>query len=67
MGQLGVVMVAVPQVILMLVLTVIIFFSVFADIGWLSGFNENKETYGEMLSLTFYSKDGIDNNIFLTA
>lgn len=64
-GQLGVVMAAVPQVILMLVLTVIIFFSVFADIGWLSGFNENKETYGEMLSLTFYSKDGIDNNIFL--
>ena len=64
-GQLGVVMAAIPQVALMLVLTVIIFFSVFADIGWFGGFNENKDVYGEMLSLTYYSKEGINNSVFL--
>ena len=64
-GQLGVVMAAVPQVALMLVVSGIVFFSVFADIGGLSGFNENKATYGEMLSLTFYTEDGMDHSVFL--
>lgn len=64
-GQLGVVMAAVPQVILMLVVSGIIFFSVFADIGGLSGFNANKDTYGDMLRLTFYTEDGLNNSLYL--
>lgn len=64
-GQLGVVMAAVPQVILMLVVSGIIFFSVFSDIGGLSGFNENKTEYGDMLSMTYYTKDGLNNTVFL--
>lgn len=69
-GQLGVVMAAVPQVMLMLVVAGIIFFSVFADIGGLSGFTENKASYGDMLSLTHYADDfakenGIPNWVYL--
>lgn len=64
-GQLGVVMAAIPQVLLMLVVTAIIFFSVFKDIGWWAGFQENKETYGEMLRLTYYTEDGLNNSLYL--
>ena len=64
-GQLGVVMAAIPQVMLMLVVSAIIFFSVFADIGWWSGFHEHKETYGEMLRFTYYTEDGLDNSLYL--
>lgn len=69
-GQLGVVMAAVPQVFLMLIVAGIIFFSVFADIGGLGGFNENKAVYGDMLSLTYHNDDearqaGIPNVVYL--
>ena len=64
-GQLGVVMAAVPQVILMLIVSAIIFFMIFADIGWVSGFNEHKDVYGQMLHLTYHTEDGINNNVYL--
>jgi Na+/proline symporter len=64
-GQLGVVMAAIPQVLLMLVVTAIIFFSVFADIGWWAGFQKHQETYGEMLRLTYYTEDGLNNILWV--
>lgn len=64
-GQLGVVMAAVPQVILMLVVSGIIFFSVFSDIGGLSGFIENKSEYGDMLHMTYHTADGLNSTVFL--
>lgn len=64
-GQLGVVMAAIPQVGLMLVVSGIIFYSVFADIGGLSGFNSHLPEYGDMLHLTYYTEDGLNNSLYL--
>jgi Na+/proline symporter len=47
------------------VVTAIIFFSVFADIGWWAGFQKHQETYGEMLRLTYYTEDGLNNSLYL--
>lgn len=64
-GQLGVVMAAVPQVALMLVVSGIIFFSVYADIGGMTGFNSHLPEYGEMLHLTYYTEDGLNPSLYL--
>ena len=64
-GQLGVVMAAIPQVALMLVVSVIIFYSVYADIGGVTGFNENQSTYGDMLQLTYYTENGLNHSVYL--
>lgn len=64
-GQLGVVMAAVPQVALMLVVSGIIFYSVFSAIGGAGGFADNLSTYGDMLHLTYYTEDGINNSLYL--
>lgn len=64
-GQLGVVMAAIPQVALMLLVSGIIFYSVYADIGGMEGFNSNLPVYGEMLHLTYYTEDGLNNSLYL--
>lgn len=64
-GQLGVVMAAVPQVALMLVVSGIVFFSVFADLGGMGGFVRHLPDYGEMMHLTYYTEDGLNNSLYL--
>ena len=64
-GQLGVVMAAIPQVGLMLLVSGIIFYSVYADLGGLGGFRENLPAYEDMLHLTYYTEDGINNSLYL--
>lgn len=64
-GQLGVVMAAIPQVALMLLVSGIIFYSVYADIGGMEGFNSHLPEYGEMLHLTYYTEDGLNNSLYL--
>ena len=65
-GQLGVVMAAVPQVALMLLVSGIIFYSVFDDIGGISGFISHLPDYGDMLHLTYYTEDGLDPSLYLS-
>jgi solute:Na+ symporter, SSS family len=64
-GQLGVVMAAIPQVALMLIVSGIIFYSVFADIGGVEGFQSHLPEYGEMLHLTYYTEDGLNHSLYL--
>ncbi|MGD1978867.1 MAG: hypothetical protein PVJ98_05710 [Akkermansiaceae bacterium] len=64
-GQLGVVMAAIPQVALMLVVSGIIFISVFSDLGGVAGFKEHLPKYGEMLHLTYYTEDGLNPSFYL--
>jgi SSS family solute:Na+ symporter len=64
-GQLGVVMAAIPQVALMLIVSGIIFFSVYSGIGGADGFVSHLPKYGDMLHLTYYTEDGLNNSLYL--
>lgn len=64
-GQLGVVMAAIPQVALMLIVSAIIFFSVYAGIGGAEGFTSHLPEYGDMMRLTYYTEDGLNNSVYL--
>ncbi|MFK7850636.1 MAG: sodium:solute symporter [Akkermansiaceae bacterium] len=64
-GQLGVVMAAIPQVALMLLVSGIIFFSVYMDIGGVEGFKSHLPEYGDMLHLTYYTEDGLNPSLYL--
>lgn len=64
-GQLGVVMAAIPQVILMLTVSFIIFFSVYSDIGGFQGFMDHLPEYGDMLHLTYYTDGGLNPSVYL--
>ncbi|MGC6460117.1 MAG: sodium:solute symporter family protein [Akkermansiaceae bacterium] len=64
-GQLGVVMAAIPQVGLMLLVSGIVFYSVFSDLGGVQGFKDNLPDYQDMLHLTFFSEDGINPSVYL--
>jgi len=64
-GQLGVVMAAIPQMLLMLVTSVIIFVSAYIEIGGLQGFMEHTSDFGNLLHLSGYSKSGVPGGIYV--
>lgn len=64
-GQLGVVMAAVPQMILMIFIALVIFFSAGMEIGGWEGFMKHAAEFGNHLHLTGYSEPEVPGGIYV--
>ncbi|MHC4404663.1 MAG: sodium:solute symporter family protein [Planctomycetota bacterium] len=64
-GQLGVVMAAIPQVVLMLVTAGLVFFSAFGEVGGWQGILERQDRLGDMLHLAGHSEEGVPGGVYL--
>jgi SSS family solute:Na+ symporter len=64
-GQLGVVMAAIPQVLLMMVTSILIFVSATVEIGGREGFLKHRADFGNALHLAGYCEPGVPGGIYL--
>ncbi|HIQ22032.1 MAG TPA: hypothetical protein EYH34_12490 [Planctomycetes bacterium] len=64
-GQLGVVMAAIPQVALMILTSVLIFFFAARDVGGWSGLQAHAQSLGSSLHLAGYSESGVPGGVYL--
>lgn len=64
-GQLGVVMAAVPQVVLMMVTSVLIFAGAFMEFGGWNGFHEHAPALGDLVHLAGHEEPGVPGGVYL--
>ena len=64
-GQLGSVMAAIPQMFLMLVISIVIFVSAGMDIGGWNGFIEHAADFGSLLHLAGHTERGVPGGIYV--
>ena len=64
-GQLGVVMAAIPQMLLMLLTSVLIFVYAIVEIGGWRGFSKHAADFGNLLHLAGHSQPGVPGGVYL--
>jgi len=64
-GQLGVVMAAIPQVVLMMVTSVLIFAGATMEFGGWNGFREHAPALGDLVHLAGHEKPGVSGGVYL--
>jgi SSS family solute:Na+ symporter len=64
-GQLGVVMAAIPQVVLMMVTSVLVFIGATMEFGGLDGFREHAPALGDLVHLAGHEEPGVSGGVYL--
>lgn len=64
-GQLGVVMAAIPQVVLMMVTSVLVFAGATMEFGGLEGFREHAPALGDLVHLAGHEEPGVSGVVYL--